>query len=48
MESMRAMVAAGFSREAFAGTVLTLAEQQTERVTAQWIRSIETNVARAA
>lgn len=44
---MRAMDAAGFSREAFAGTVPILAGPPTARATAQWIKSIETNVARA-
>lgn len=48
MESTRAMVAAVFSREAFAGTVPILAGQQMARETAQWIKFIGTNVARAA
>ena len=42
------MVAVDFSREAFAGTVRTLAELQMARETARWIKSIETSAGRAA
>jgi len=47
-ESMLAMVAAVFSRGVFAGIVPILAGRQMARVTVRWIKSIETNVARAA
>lgn len=47
-ESTRVMVAVVFSKEAFAETVPTLAGQQMGRVTARWIKSIGTNVDRAA
>ena len=42
------MVAVDFSREAFVGTVRTLAELQMARETARWIKSIETSAGRAA
>jgi len=48
MESTPAMAAVVFSREAFAETVPILAGQQMARVTVQWIKSIGTNVDRAA
>ena len=48
MESTLVMVAVAFSKEAFAETALTLAGQRMGRVTAQWIKSIGTNVDRAA
>lgn len=48
MESTLVMVAVAFSKEAFAETAPTLAGQRMGRVTAQWIKSIGTNVDRAA
>jgi len=45
---MLAMVAVVFSRGVFAGIVPILAGRQMARVTVRWIKSIETNVARAA
>ena len=41
------MAAVGFSREVYAETAPTLAELQTARETALWIKSIETNAALA-
>ena len=48
MESTLVMVAVAFSKEAFAETAPTRAGQRMGRVTAQWIKSIGTNVDRAA
>lgn len=47
MESMPVMAVVAFSKEAYVGTVHTLAELRTVKETAPWIKSIETSAAPA-
>lgn len=47
MEYMPVMAVVAFSKEAYVGTVHTLAELRMVRETAPWIKSIETSAAPA-